>query len=116
MPSKGSYLLFFLGTSFVLVCAQTFVFFQLRRLLRRDFPQKAKIAVPVFRWLFILMNLPIAFLFFRRDIHADIPLLTNIMLYPFTVWVFLMLMWAIILIPAVIFRTIKNKFRVTSTI
>lgn len=55
------------------------------------------------------MNLPLVFLFFRRDIHVDIPTLTNIMLYPFTVWEFLMLMWAFILIPVVLIRFVRKK-------
>jgi hypothetical protein len=114
MPSKGSYLLFFLGTSFVLIAAQTFVYFQLRRFIRHDFPQKAKKVVPLVRWIFIAMNLPLVFLFFRRDIKVDIPTLTNILLYPFTVWEFLILMWTAILIPVVIFRFIRNRFHVTS--
>ncbi|MFI5264678.1 MAG: hypothetical protein ACHQM6_09195 [Candidatus Kapaibacterium sp.] len=109
MPSKGSYLLFFLGTSLVLIAAQAFVYFQFRRLIRKDFPQYARRTVPIIRWIFLLMNLPLVFLFFRRDIHADIPTLTNIMLYPFTVWEFLMLMWAGILIPVVILRFIRKR-------
>ena len=113
MPSKGSYLLFFIGTSLVLISAQAFVYFQLRRLLRQDFKQRAKRVIPFIRWFFIGMNLPLLFLFFRRDIHADIPTLTNIMLYPFTVWEFLMLMWALILIPVVFIRFIRNRLHVT---
>jgi hypothetical protein len=114
MPSKGSYLVFFIGTSLVLISAQVFVYFQLRRLLRRDFGQRAKPVILFIRWFFIAMNVPLLFLFFRRDIHADIPTLTNIMLYPFTVWEFLMLMWALILIPIVIIRFIRHRFHVTS--
>jgi hypothetical protein len=109
MPSKGSYLFFFLGTSLVLIAAQIFVYLQLRRLLRKDFPDRAKRMIPIIRWIFIAMNLPLAFLFFRRDIHADIPTLTKIMLYPFTVWEFLMLLWAGILIPVVIIRFLRNR-------
>ncbi|MDP4219837.1 MAG: hypothetical protein Q8896_05320, partial [Bacteroidota bacterium] len=59
MPSKGSYLLFFLGTSAVLIGAQTFVYFQLRRFIRHDFPRNAKRVIPYIRWFFIAMNLPI---------------------------------------------------------
>lgn len=114
MPSKGTYLLFFLGTSLVLIAAQVFVYFQLRRFIRLDFPKISKKAVPIIRWFFIAMNLPLVFLFFRRDIKLDIPTLTNILLYPFTVWEFLILMWTFILIPVVIIRFIRSKRRVTS--
>src|ERR1043166_6693280 len=113
MPSKSSYLLFFLATSLVLILAQMFVYFQLRRILRRDFSERAKKAVPIIRWIFIAMNLPLLFLFFRRNITADIPTLTNMMLYPFTIWEFLMLMWAIILLPVTIYRLIASRFHVT---
>lgn len=93
--------------------AQIFVYFQLRRFVRLHFPDRAKRVVPVIRWFFILMNLPILFLFFRRNIQADIPILTNIILYPFTIWEFLILMWTIILLPVVIFRFIRNRLHVT---
>ena len=109
MPSKASYLFFFIGTSVVLISAQAFVFFQLRRLIRRDFPHRAKKAVPVIRWIFIAMNLPILFLFFRRNIQADVSLLTNIMLYPFTIWQFLILLWTLVLLPVVIIRVLRRK-------
>jgi len=114
MPSKQIYLYFFLGTAFVLVLSELFVYFQLRRVLRRDFPERSKRAVPIIRWIFIAMNIPIAFLFFRRDIKADIPTLTIIMLYPFTIWQFLILLWTIILIPVTVCRLIRNRLHVTS--
>ena len=114
MPSKASYLFFFIGTSVVLISAQTFVYFQLRRLIRRDFPRRAKKAVPIIRWIFIAMNLPLLFLFFRRNIQADISLLTNIMLYPFTIWQFLILLWTLVLLPVVIIRFVRRKMHVTS--
>lgn len=109
MPSKASYLFFFIGTAIVLISAQTFVFFQLRRLVRRDFPQRAKKAVPLIRWIFIVMNLPLLFLFFRRQIPFDVSLLTNVMLYPFTVWQFLILLWTLVLLPVVIVRLFRQK-------
>jgi hypothetical protein len=109
MPSKGSYLLFFFGTSLVLVAAQLFVYFQLRRLLRKDFPDRTGRITAIIRWIFISMNLPLLFLFFRKYIHADVSILTNILLYPFTVWEFLMLLWAFILIPVVIVRFLRRR-------
>ena len=114
MPSKTSYLFFFLGTSFVLIAAQTFVYLQLRKFIRNDFPLRAKKLVPMIRWFFIVMNLPLVFLFFRRDIKSDIPTLTNILLYPFTVWEFVILLWTFILIPVVIWRFIRKRLHVTS--
>ena len=114
MPSKATYLAFFIGTSLVLILAQVFVYFQLRRILRRDFPDRAQKWVPIIRWIFLAMNIPLVFLFFRHDIKADIPTLTKILLYPFTIWQFLILLWTLILIPVTIIRLIQNVFRVTS--
>ena len=114
MPSKASYLFFFIGTAIVLISAQTFVYFQLRRLVRKDFPHRAKKAVPIIRWIFIVMNLPILFLFFRRNIPFDVSLLTNILLYPFTIWQFLILLWTLVLLPVVMIRLLRRKKHVTS--
>ena len=114
MPSKSTYFFFFIGTTLVLVAAQLFVYFQLRRFIRRDFPLFAKKAIPYIKWFFVAMNLPILFLLIRKDIHIDIPMVTNILLYPFTVWEFLILMWTVILIPVVIIRFIRSKRHVTS--
>jgi len=114
MPSKQIYLYFFLGVVFVFSVAEIFVYFQLRRILRRDFSEKSKKWIPIIRWVFIGMNIPIIFLFFRKDIKADLPVLTTILLYPFTVWQFLIILWAIILIPVTIYRIIHNKIHVTS--
>jgi hypothetical protein len=99
----------------VLILAQMFVYFQLRRIIRRDFRKIAKKVIPILRWLFIVMNLPLLFLFFRREIKVDISTLTNIILYPFTVWEFLMILWALILLPVTFIRILLVKFRVTSS-
>ncbi len=114
MPSKSTYFIFFIGTSLVLFAAQIFVYFQLRRFLRLDFPKFAAKGLPYIKWFFVAMNFPIPFLLFRRDLHLDIPMVTNILLYPFTIWEFLILMWTVILIPVVIIRFIRSRRHVTS--
>ncbi|MEI8135291.1 MAG: hypothetical protein WCH46_09520 [bacterium] len=114
MPSKQIYFYFFLGVVSVFSVAEFFVYYQLRRILRRDFPDWAFRAVPIIKWFFILMNIPIVFLFFRKEIKGDYPLLTTIMLYPFTIWQFLIIFWALILIPFTLLRLIRNRGGVTS--
>ena len=100
-------MLAFLATTAILSGIQYFVFSELRRYLRAYFPQKAQKYVPRFRWFFILMNIPIVFLFFRRVITPDLASLANVAIYPFTVWVFLMLLWAVILFGVVLVRVIR---------
>jgi len=109
MPSKASYLFFFLATSLVLIGAQVFVYFQLRRILRRDFPVWARKNMTVIRWIFISMNLPLLFLFFLRNLKFDTSLLSQILLYPFTLWQFLILLWTLILIPFALIRKLTGK-------
>ena len=60
------------------------------------------------------MNLPLLFLFFRREFHGELVVLTDVLLYPFSVWEITMLFWAIILIPVTIVRLMARAFHVTS--
>lgn len=108
MPSKETYLVAFLATSAILGGIQFFVFAELRRYIRQYFAEKAPKWVPRFRWLFIVMNFPIAFIFFRRQIVGEWAALTNIILYPFTIWVFLMLFWAMILAVSMLVRVLRS--------
>lgn len=97
----------FLMTVAVLGAIQYFVFSQLRRYVRSHFAHKADILIRRFKWLFLLMNIPILFIYFRREIASDLPLVTNIVLYPYTIWVFLLMCWTVILIPIVLARMTK---------
>jgi hypothetical protein len=108
MPSKGSYFFFFLSTAFVSFGMQYFVYRQLRRFVRKDFPAKAAAWLKSAKWIFILMNIPIVFLLFRRQIPFDATTLSGILLYPFTIWIFLILMWAVILAPVAITRMVRG--------
>lgn len=90
---------------------QYFVFRQLRRLIKRDFPLRAAEWIPRIKWVFIVMNIPVAYLLFRHPLNFDIDIVTQVMLYPYTIWQFLMMMWLVILTPVVIIRMIKNKLR-----
>ena len=109
MPSKESYVIMFLAVAAITFGVQYFVFRQLRRVIRRDFPAKAERWTRIAKWVFILMNIPVAYLFFRKPLNIDIAAVTQVMLYPYTIWQFLMLMWLMILLPVTAYRLIKTK-------
>ena len=111
MPSKESYLVFFLVTSGLLILLQWFVYRRFSRIIRRDFPDRAEQFLRVTKWVFVVMNIPIAFLFFRRQIHAELPVLTNVLLVPFTIWQGLIIVWTLVLFPLVVFEFTKNRLR-----
>lgn len=94
-------------TSAILAGIQFFVYTELRRYLRQHFAAAAAKWVPRFRWVFILMNIPIVFMFFRRQFAGEWQTVTNIVLYPFTVWVFLMMFWAMILAVVMLVRVLR---------
>lgn len=111
MPNKETYLITFLVVASLTFGMQYFVFRQLRRLIRRDFPEKVAKWIPRIKWTFVLMNIPVAYLFFRRPLNFDVAVITQVMLYPYTIWQFLMMMWLVILTPVVLVRMVKNKIR-----
>lgn len=107
---KGSYILFFLLTTGVFAVLQYFVFRQLRRYIRTYFADKAAKWMTSFKWVFIIMNIPVVLMYFRRELAAEFPLVTNIILYPYTVWIFLLIFWTLVLIPIVGTRVVRTKF------
>lgn len=111
MPSKESYLIFFLVISAILIAMQVFVYFNLARIIRRDFPLRARKVLRITKWGFVAMNLPIAFLFLRRQIHYELALLTKLILFPFTVWQALIIVWTLILIPVAVYHLFVKLFR-----
>jgi hypothetical protein len=44
------------------------------------------------------------FLFFRNHINAELTTISRVLLYPFSVWQAVMLMWAIVLVPVSMWR------------
>ena len=70
MP-KGSYVLFFLLTTAIFAAMQYFVFVELRRYIRTSFPLKAADLMRRFKWVFLVMNIPIILMYFRRQLVAD---------------------------------------------
>ncbi len=110
MPSKESYLIFFLVISAILIAMQVFVYFNLARVIKRDFPLQARNVLRIAKWGFVAMNLPIAFLFLRRQIHYELALLTTLILFPFTVWQALIIVWTLILIPVAVYHLFVKLF------
>jgi hypothetical protein len=111
VPNKETYLITFLVVASLTFGMQYFVFRQLQRLIKKDFPLKITTWIPRIKWTFILMNIPVAYLFFRRPLKIDVAAITQVMLYPYTIWQFLMMMWLVILTPVVLARMIRNKTR-----
>jgi hypothetical protein len=109
MPTKTASLIFFLIAASMTFGLQYFVYRQLRRLIHKDFPEKAARFIKTAKWVFILMNIPVVFLFIKGRINVDMGLLSQIMLYPYTIWQFLMMMWAVILTPVTLTRIIRIK-------
>ena len=50
------------------------------------------------------MDSPFLFLYIRSHIHAELATLTRVLLYPFSIWQAIMLMWAIVLLPFSLWR------------
>jgi hypothetical protein len=108
MPSKATYLIAFLAVMTVSLSLHYFVWRQLRRVLRKDFGNKARVPMRAATTLFVIMEIPFFFLFFRRHITSDIPTLTQFLLYPFTFWQILMVLWGLILAPQVLVRNLRS--------
>jgi hypothetical protein len=106
MPSKSTYLIAFLIVTTLSFALHSFVFMQLRRLLRRDFGKRSVRWIRISGAVFIGMDFLFVLLFFRKQIPWDIPGISQILLYPFTLWQFLMLAWGVVLIPQVLARNI----------
>lgn len=106
MP-KGSYIAFFFFSVVMMAALQFFVYSELRRYIRTSFPESAAKLMRRLRWVFYIMNIPVILLFFRRELAAEWPVVTNVILYPYTVWVFLLLFWTVILIPIVAVRVMR---------
>lgn len=104
MPSKSAQHIAFFFVLFVSAGLHWYVYANLKRVLLRDYPKLGHRLAKVALTLFIVMDLPFAFLFFRGDMHGDFTTLTRLLIYPFSVWQTVMLMWAIVLVPFSLWR------------
>jgi len=108
MPAK-SYLFFFIGVALGSMSLHYFVFRQLRRTLRKDFGERASRIIRFFAILFLMMDSPFAILFLLRHISADPASYTKLLFYPFTVWQVVMFVWALVLVPQVLYRVTRSR-------
>ncbi|HET9135459.1 MAG TPA: hypothetical protein VFO76_02385 [Candidatus Kapabacteria bacterium] len=111
MPNKETYFIFFIVISSLLVLMQMFVYFWLRRILRRDFPVRSKKWLPRIKWTFIVLNIPIALIFFWRQINLPMTTVSKLVFYPFTVWEAIIIVWTVILIPITLFVFLRWTVR-----
>jgi hypothetical protein len=118
MPSKTSQHIAFYVVLVVSVIFHRYVYANLKRILLRDYPKLGPKLVRIARWVFIAMDTPFFFVYFRNLITFETDFITRLILYPFLVWQTIMLMWTIILVPFSIIRRekmgvayIKRKIR-----
>ncbi|HET6400622.1 MAG TPA: hypothetical protein VFH95_04405 [Candidatus Kapabacteria bacterium] len=104
MPSKSAQHIAFFFVLLVSAGLHWYVYANLKRVLLRDYPKLGQRLAKSALALFIVMDLPFAFLFFRGDLHGDLTTLTRFLIYPFSVWQTIMLMWAIVLVPFSLWR------------
>ena len=104
MPSKAAQLIAFFAVLLISALLHRYVYVNLRRLLLRDYPKLGPRFVSIARILFIVMDSPFLFLYIRSHIHAELATLTRVLLYPFSIWQAVMLMWAIVLLPFSLWR------------
>ena len=110
MPSKESYITYFIVISTILIVIQYIVYRRFTRILRRDFPKRARLLVPITRAIFLVMNLPLVLLFFRK-LTAFMTPVTNALLVPFTVWQGLMIVWMLVLTAVTLLEAGRMLFR-----
>lgn len=105
MPSKTSQHLAFFFVLLVSVGLHRYVYANFRRILLRDFPNVGQKLVRSALTLFIVMDLPFAFIYFRWMVHGEHATITRMLLYPFSIWQAFMFMWTIILVPFSMWRS-----------
>jgi len=104
MPTKASQHIAFFAVFIISVLLHRFVYLNLKRILLRDYPKAGPRLQRIALWSFVAMDLPFAFIFFRGAITAELTLLTRLILYPFSIWQAIMLLWAVILVPVTLIR------------
>jgi len=111
MPSKAAQLIAFFGVLLISVALHRYVYKNLKRVLLRDYPKLgARLATGALS-LFILMDSPFLFLFLKSRIHEDLNTLTRILIYPFSVWQAVMILWALLLAPQSLWKRSKKSMK-----
>lgn len=104
MPNKASQVISYLVVLLVSAGVHRFVYVQLKRMLVRDYPRRGEQFARWSRNFFLAMDLPFAYLYFRSGMPLFLIHLTTPFIYIFAVWQAIMIMWAIILAPIVLWR------------
>lgn len=81
-----------------------YVYANLKRVLLRDYPKLGRKLARIALWMFILLDTPFLFIYFRGLFHAEMTILSRVLLYPFLIWQTIMLMWVLILLPITLWR------------
>jgi hypothetical protein len=115
MPSRAAHLIAFLTITLVSVSCHVYIFRQFARMIRRDFPGRAGSLLKVAKPLFVYFDLPFIYLFLWKHIPEHPPEVTQFLLYPFTVWQIVMLVWAVILLPIGLVRSKRSTVFFRST-
>ena len=108
MPSRIWQIAAFLIVLSLSVLLHRFVFLNLKRVLLRDYPKSGERMAAWAKVLFIAMDTPFLFLYFRSAMNEIVAGLTTAILYPFAVWQAVMIMWSVVLMPFVMWRRTKS--------
>ena len=104
MPSKTAQLIAFFSVFLVSAGLHRFVYANLKRVILRDYPTLGARLVRAAAILFIVMDSPFIFLYFRNRMHVPLDTISQMLLYPFSVWQAIMLLWVVLLIPFALWR------------
>lgn len=116
MPNRAAHLIAFLTIVLISTGLHIYIYRQLARLVKRDFPRQAKTGLRIARVLFVYFDLPFLYLFFWKHLTFDTSVMTTVLLFPFAVWQMVMLVWGVILVPVGAYRSkyIRSFRRATS--
>src|SRR5437762_1109317 len=98
MPSKTAQLIALYSVFVISGGLHYIVYRNFRRVLIRDYPKLGKRFVLLTRVLFLVMDSPFLFILFRGHLHASLTETSRVLLYPFSVWQAVMMMWVMILV------------------
>jgi hypothetical protein len=107
MPSRAWQIVAFLSVLSISVLLHRFVFLNLKRVLLRDYPKQGPRIAKWLKILFVALDAPFLFLYFRSGMPEIVVRFTTGVLYPFAVWQAVMLMWSAVLVPFVLWRRSK---------
>jgi hypothetical protein len=110
LPSKTSQHIAFFIVLAISVGMHWYIYTNLRRVLLRDYPKIGKLLAKIALGMFIALDLPFLFIYFRGMSHAALTEVTRMLIYPFLIWQTIMLMWVIILFPQTIWRWLRKLY------